>query len=806
LIAYKKTKLPLSIGIFGHWGSGKTFFLNTVKRSLGDLKGDDYYQNVVPIDFNAWHYMETNIWASLVSVIFKELLAAQKDETQKTSTLKMMDALATAQDSQLDALEALVKRHKEASNAQDELVEAVQKGHDASAKGSVMIASAIFHEVKEARKADFERLEAALADDGQFNTVGEKKSRKAQLAGIEREKNIFEFLDAAGEMISSGRLLRANMQKVLWSPLLLLPAAAVLVAAPFGFSYLAEAMGRYQFLSSSMAPVVATLTGAAGSAGIWIKQITDATKTAYEAIEKATEANSRYEEFFKARAEEDLKVEAARSRYEVRAKAADTAREQLLSQSVLGRMDQLIRARAEGDTYTKHLGVIATIRSDFEQLSMHLAKSEEREKEAKTWAQIKKEAIARLDALVADAGDVIGKDLSRLARLKRLEAEAIDRDRGLPEAFHEPAARPEDGIDLTNHGQAIEDVIEDARQKINDYIPANNIDRIVLFIDDLDRCPPDKVYDVLQAVHLFLSFPLFVAMVGVDTRWMETALEKQLEDLVSGKNGATPRDYLEKIFQIPYWAKSLQPTQAQDFIGNLLDDINKRLEPAKPAEPVDDQNSGAGEDDAADDTKNEGKNEPVVDGPDPDGPEPEGPEPEGPVPEGPPPSEDSDDNTPPDEAPEFAAPTEDEAAYLKEVGGFAGTTPRRVIRFLNVFLLIKTLPEGQQGIDRQRAIITQLALCVGSPELAGAYFDALERANVGDNVEAFKTALAKRVAASDAGTEAEATVTDLFDIYAKTAGANAVEILKDTAPIARKFTFASPEAVEVETTGDGEMP
>ncbi len=35
------------------------------------------------------------------------------------------------------------------------------------------------------------------------------------------------------------------------------------------------------------------------------------------------------------------------------------------------------------------------------------------------------------------------------------------------------------------------------------------VNRIVLYIDDLDRCEPDKVAKVLQAVHLLLAFPLF---------------------------------------------------------------------------------------------------------------------------------------------------------------------------------------------------------------------------------------------------------------------------------------------------------
>ena len=67
-------------------------------------------------------------------------------------------------------------------------------------------------------------------------------------------------------------------------------------------------------------------------------------------------------------------------------------------------------------------------------------------------------------------------------------------------------------------GQPLEGDDEDAR------LP--RINRIVLYIDDLDRCPERKVVDVLQAVHLLLAYPLFVVVVGVDPRWLLHSLEE----------------------------------------------------------------------------------------------------------------------------------------------------------------------------------------------------------------------------------------------------------------------------------------
>ena len=101
-------------------------------------------------------------------------------------------------------------------------------------------------------------------------------------------------------------------------------------------------------------------------------------------------------------------------------------------------------------------------------------------------------------------------------------------------------------------------------------------DRIVLYIDDLDRCTHQQVYDVLQAIHLLLAFELFVVVVGVDVRWVEEAVARQFtvaaEDLPDSATQAdrdaarqraeTERrkraiDYLEKIFQLPFWLRRL---------------------------------------------------------------------------------------------------------------------------------------------------------------------------------------------------------------------------------------------------------
>ena len=85
-------------------------------------------------------------------------------------------------------------------------------------------------------------------------------------------------------------------------------------------------------------------------------------------------------------------------------------------------------------------------------------------------------------------------------------------------------------------------------------------------MDDLDRCPPAKVLEVLEGVHLLLALELFIVVVGVDPRWLQRSLRHQYRDLATSESPGTdpylwamPIEYLEKIFQIPLTLPAMQP-------------------------------------------------------------------------------------------------------------------------------------------------------------------------------------------------------------------------------------------------------
>lgn len=75
--------------------------------------------------------------------------------------------------------------------------------------------------------------------------------------------------------------------------------------------------------------------------------------------------------------------------------------------------------------------------------------------------------------------------------------------------------------------------------------------RILVLIDDLDRCEPTKAVEVLQAINLLLNFTGFIVFLGIDARIVTGAIEKHYEGLL-GKAGASGYEYLDKIVQIPF--------------------------------------------------------------------------------------------------------------------------------------------------------------------------------------------------------------------------------------------------------------
>ena len=95
--------------------------------------------------------------------------------------------------------------------------------------------------------------------------------------------------------------------------------------------------------------------------------------------------------------------------------------------------------------------------------------------------------------------------------------------------------------------------------------------RIVVFIDDLDRCSPRRALEVLESVKVFLDIPGFVYILGLSIKTVAKLISADYS-----QSGIQGEDYIKKIVQIPI---RIPPWNSKD-IEVLIEDAIKNYPPA----------------------------------------------------------------------------------------------------------------------------------------------------------------------------------------------------------------------------------
>jgi len=87
---------------------------------------------------------------------------------------------------------------------------------------------------------------------------------------------------------------------------------------------------------------------------------------------------------------------------------------------------------------------------------------------------------------------------------------------------------------------------------------------LVIFIDDLDRCKPDKTAQTLEAIKLFLDKSGCVFVLGADIKIVQAAVETHYKN--EGITGESAKDYLEKIIQLRFNIPLIIEKAMEDFL------------------------------------------------------------------------------------------------------------------------------------------------------------------------------------------------------------------------------------------------
>jgi RecA/RadA recombinase len=103
--------------------------------------------------------------------------------------------------------------------------------------------------------------------------------------------------------------------------------------------------------------------------------------------------------------------------------------------------------------------------------------------------------------------------------------------------------------------------------------------RIVVFIDDLDRCLPEGALDVLESMKLFFDIDGFVFVVGLDRSVVEKCIDaRYAKEFVASAPTSTTQmqirgeDYIKKIFQVPFNLAPVSRGQIGEYLASICSD------------------------------------------------------------------------------------------------------------------------------------------------------------------------------------------------------------------------------------------
>lgn len=671
LICARSTLPPLSVGLFGEWGSGKSFFMRKLRSRVEDLsfearnahklqKDIAYYKRVVQIEFNAWHYAEGNLWASLIEHILENLhIKGVQPDIIKNIQNKLLSELVGQKLDEEQAKKDVAEAQNEIKRLEEELKEKRAEYEKVSEKLDTL-------EAKDVLKAVFESSDIQT----QFSDV---KQNFKDLGFSNLNNNGKDFLSALDELrqiIRRGNTILVpfvnSPQRTKWIVrFLILIALAPLAGLVVGWAMQKignQWVSQYSAWITAIAGWISVITETIRTSAKWVSdRITPIERLKQsinnEVVVQQNLINEKIAELEKRRSTLEQGKESALRRLDDVRRNKEITEDELKQATPSRLLAKFIEKRVESNDYRKHLGVLALVRDDFERLSYFI---EHENQEC--------ENFETLDQELADAD--------------------------------------------------------------------NRINRIVLYIDDLDRCSTEKVVQVLEAVHLLLAFPLFVVVVAVDARWVSGALYEQYKNMLKPKQilnnglgkensiiGATALDYLEKIFQIPFWLSPMNLAARKAMIDGLVK--------VNTVEEIKDNSAKLGDLDSSElrdlDTKTLTELNNVLD-------------------------QDKEATTQPQDnveqppiKPKLPLPGTDlnpsaltislaEQDFINQLSPLLGRSPRALKRFINVYRLIKSsVPEEVQSRFLSKAngefrvAMFLLAIVTHTPEFSQEFLEALHK-------------------------------------------------------------------------------
>lgn len=113
------------------------------------------------------------------------------------------------------------------------------------------------------------------------------------------------------------------------------------------------------------------------------------------------------------------------------------------------------------------------------------------------------------------------------------------------------------------------DNVRKFKEEFQQMLEASGVDNVIVLIDDLDRCSPDRIIDTLEAIKLFLSVERTTFIIAADETVIEYAIKRNYPP-VDGSNVELSTEYIEKIIQLPIHIPELSSKDIENYLLLLV--------------------------------------------------------------------------------------------------------------------------------------------------------------------------------------------------------------------------------------------
>jgi hypothetical protein len=118
--------------------------------------------------------------------------------------------------------------------------------------------------------------------------------------------------------------------------------------------------------------------------------------------------------------------------------------------------------------------------------------------------------------------------------------------------------------------QTVAKNIREFHAAFEELIEKAGLDRLIVLVDDLDRCLPETAIETLEAIRLFVMLPKTAFVIGADETMIRYAVTRHFPDLPEHAAQDYPRAYLEKLIQVPFRIPAMGEAETRTYLTLLV--------------------------------------------------------------------------------------------------------------------------------------------------------------------------------------------------------------------------------------------